>query len=359
MISVAKKGLSEMKKKVESDQEDLASILARIQALESKLEEYDVGEIKSQLKNLSAELSLLSDYIKKGSKIKEYDEKIKDIYSSLGQQKVDIDTLKSTLESLKDEVVNWKAKLEELSDQITRVDDEVNQLAVKVNSIDVLEADIHALSQSLSDVLDKLLELKSRMIAIEKTQEEIIQWEKTVAEAMAKSKLERVEPGKVEDEDISKIRSKIREIGKAIPEKVAKQKSVIQPAKRLKPKKETKEYPGMPIIEEITIGAETKKSDFEDKIDNLLQELQSADPRKWDPIKEELTKLLTDELNKIRAELSKKKPANEKVLNLMITKAELGVVSLSAAFETKDYKRIETIVRKTLETIRDVRDQLG
>ena len=56
--------------------------------------------------------------------------------------------------------------------------------------------------------------------------------------------------------------------------------------------------------------------------------------------------------------VSRAKPQNTNTLTLMLSKAELGIVSLGAIFDLGDYSKIENIVKNTLSTINNVRDQL-
>ena len=345
--------VNDLKTSTNNSSKAIEGIITRIEKIEKLVNEGRLSKIENELKDLSAEVSVLSSYMNKTGKGKgagtvDYSSKIKDIYSSLGKQRVDIDTLKSGLESLKNELVSVKSGYDSISEELSKIDSQMYKLERDVQNIDILGSQIGEVMASMQKILDKLVEIESEIASLRDTQGKMIKWKESVSSAFS-SKIEVSKPGQFEDKEITEIKKRLT---------TAKSRKAILKSKNppeTKKQRQSQTQPGMPIIEEITIGGKKEKGPKGNKVDEILKEVKNTDPRKWGPLKDELTSLLEKDLKSLEGKIKTKHPPNEKALNLMLMQTELGITSLSAAFESSDYSRVEAVVNRIMSMMKNIK----
>ncbi len=358
MITEVKKHVNSLGSEADKISKTSSDVISRLEKLEKLLEEHDLEKIDEELKHLSAEISVISSYANKPEKAVDYESKIKDIYSSLGKQRVDIDTLKSEIESIKSELVSLKADAESIKAELDGIRSDIDSIQASAEGINLVRDQTLEIMKLFQSLLDKILQLESRIQDLSARQKAILSWKGKVAGVFGEEIP--VKSEKVEDEEIEKMKKRVEDIMKLRPELEGQKKSGGKP--RPKKKATQKAPPGMPVIEEITIGEEKPKKSRKsekDKVEAILDEIRETDPRKWNPLKSELVSELESRLNNLRSRINEKNPPNKKTLDLMLMQAELGIASLPAAFEAKNYGKLEVIVRKIMSILDNVKGSMG
>ncbi len=364
MIDLMKSNIEETKKDLDSASDEITKLKSRLDIIEGKLSEWNIPAMKDELSKLKADLEKMKENMGTQSgkaAVEGYAKKVDDLMNALNNPNVSVAQVRGIIVELRDELRGWKNRVQSLREEVNSLESEISELRESVSNMDSLEVDVKSVAETMGFILDKILEIEKKMASIEKTQEDILRFEKEVSSVEPASKRE----AEFSDESIEKARKKLSDIGKRKPFQQSLHPSIQGgQAKKEKPKKTSTLKENIPIVEEITIGDEKPKktetkSSMEDEVMSILNTLKNTDPKKWSIYKSDLIKALSKAIDDTRKDIARVKPPNEQTLSLLLSKAELGVVSLEAMFDLGDYNRIEAIVRNTLSTIRDVESQLN
>ncbi len=384
MMDALSEQISSYRAGIDSIDDKIKSLENRLSQIESNLDQWNIPEMQKQIHALQDNLNKLMAELRgtpAEQKVAEVANKVGSLASMVSSPNVTPDQIRGIVLELRDEIRGWKNRVLSMREDLNELESEFSELSQKVSSVDSLNADVSDIAAALNVLVDKLLEINSRLSALEATEKQLISFDEKVASSFSNTpKL--VEPKPSSDAALGKVKTILGRVGKHTQPASG---TGVQKGQQTTPRRASS--PGMskkpirktniPIVEEITIGGPTmqdktssssgeaapklrpNESTFSSQITDILNKLKVTDPKKWGLYKSDLLKLLSKALDETRKEVARRKPPNEKSLNLLLSKAELGVISLEAVFDLGDYNRVDAIVRNTLSTISDVRSQLS
>ncbi|GEM_PF-6824265 len=326
MIPLVKQRSGDMKKTLKENMDKIEKLERRISALEDMIETF-------------------SEELKKRSKISGKE-------NLLNELKTAIDDNKRALAEIRGEMYSMSKRLDEL-------DSELSSLSYNSKLIDELNKvidDVSALANSMQ-IVNKLVERQERMIELmKKAVRGIISREEFEKEASSFGKLQ-FNPPKLSAKHLKPLATKEKE----------KQK----PSKSIPPAKFISQPSEMPLVEEVVVGESagkkakesTSKSTskkeatdpFYKKVESISSDLSE---KNVDIVKSELLGLVTDKLADLKKKIANLPQAKKQALLLKATQAELGVVSLSSALNSKNISLAKRLISRLVTLTREIEKDL-
>ncbi|MBN3036882.1 MAG: hypothetical protein JW834_00375 [Candidatus Diapherotrites archaeon] len=371
-FSGMKQELDAWHSEAKQNQSEVRIITKRLDEL-SKKTDVSLG-FRKDINSLKDTLSSITDDISRMQNLKQrlgaYHTEFDSIYSSLGKEKVNMDQLGSSINGLQEELKEWSERNKENRKSIQEMRKEMTDLSTQLRQVDSrrqvedLTQRIEALTDRIEQLRQQEAELAERQVNLSDFDEQLKELVRKAVTAMLtreefETQLQRMPSHKAPLKPLPRIeRPAQKPQAKAFEEKP--EPSVEDKLKALRTQME-KAKPKSLQIE----APEPAEDVLLDKLEELETNLENAeDPELdlvWDNARNDFVSIIEADLSTTKEEAAKKRESGAEVskLNLLLTKQDLGVVSLETAFSSKDIERIRESTRRLVDLRKQTLVEIG
>ena len=270
--------------------------------------------------------------------ISKRNEEFKELYSTIGKERVEMDSLNESVTELQSTLVAWGQRNRESMDEVTDIRKELASLAKDLKSKD-LTKDVHDISDRIGELASRVDALQQQERQMEELQQQLVDFDQNLKELVRKAVMATISKQEFEAE-LEKIETKGKPRKKkpistepSVPDMRAKMRQL-----RDSLKSEAKD--------KSILGTFTK---FEKKI--ISADSDDQKNTLWGGLTTEISIPLKVSIDNARKKIGEQKAAGADTskLNLLVAKADIGMVSFETAVAMRNLVKVKDVVQKLSE----------
>ncbi len=317
-----------------SNAKELNALLKRVAAIESQAQ---VGEkLKKEMERTMGQMGQVAGSIDKFEELKKtivkHNEEFEDLYSAVGKERVELNTLNESVLGLQTKLVEWGERNTENLQEVHDIRTDLAALAKEIKSRDFGKR-IDEFSGTMGMLADRVESLQRQERDLLETQQQLVEFDRGMKELVRKAVL-----ATLSRQDFEKEFEQLE--GKA-----AKPRRAAAPAQK---DVRTK----MLELRKALKGGEADKAvlDTFTGFEKKLNTAASPEDAKalWQKLGKDVADFLKDTLASAKSKITTGKAAGQDVsaLNLLVAKTDIGLVSLETSVSLQNLAKTKEIIQK-------------
>ena len=356
-LSVLQKELEDWHKESMQNTKEITQLLKKINTIETKTEASD--KVKIDLKRVITQIDQIADSATKFEELKttiiKHNEEFKEVYSTIGKERVELDSLNESVTELQSSLVSWGQRNKESMEEVSSIRTELAALTKELKSKDMTH-DVHDISDRMGELVSRVEALQQQERQLEELQQQLVDFDENLKELVRKAVMATISKQEFEAElDRIETKSKARTpVKKSTPPK-----KLLPPKKATSPPKKLTKEPTVPDMRakmrqlREALKKETPDESLLDAYAAFEKEINSADSEDqknllWDNIARDVSESVKASIENAKKKMGTQKAAGEDTsrLNLFVAKADIGLVSFETAAAMRNLAKVKEVVQK-------------
>ena len=359
------KDLEDWHRESMQNSKEITALLSKLQLLESKTTANE--SIKKDLERVMSQVAQVTKSINNFEELREtlakHNEEFKGLYSTIGKEHVELDSLNGAITSLQAKLNEWSTRNKENLEEVADIRNDLSSVAKELNAKDVTKK-VGSLSDSLHELADRVESLQRQEKELQDMQERLVEFDKGLKELVRKAVVASLSRKEFEAE-LSKLEATNQQnIASTTPVQPRVPTRPVQPRTPAKPvpvpdvKKKMREL-------RAALEEEKKEEGISDIFANFEKEINTADTDEqkemlWNNLQHDIEYAIKDSLDKAKEKVKRGKAAglDTSKLNILIAKTDIGFVSLETSVSLKNMAKAKEIVQKLANLKAQIDDSL-
>jgi hypothetical protein len=342
------KELEELNKENIENSKEIKDVRRQLEALSKRTTTTPMMD--SDVEKLRGQMVDIAESTEKFNNLKQillkHNEEFEDLYSSIGKEKVELDSLNQTLSNLKGELVEWSTRNKENSVEIGSLKSDITSIGRQLKEKDV-SSKISDISRNLEMLADRMERIQKAERDILSQQDKMLRFDKGLKELVRKAVVASMSRREFESE-----LDHLESAGGAAPAEAAEdfEEAPAKPVRKPTEAEVQSKLAALRMNLQKPRAEDVAEEDLMKGFAAFEQELQSTDDPKtlWVTTRDQLLKIARSDLQDAKAIIKSLKDAGKDVskAQLSATKFEIGLVSLETAFSLQSLEKAKEIAVK-------------
>ena len=341
------KDLEDWHRESTQNTKEITALLSKLQSLESKTTANE--GIKKELERVMGQVAQVAESINSFEELRDtltkHNEEFKGLYSTIGKEHVELDTLNEAITGLQEKLKEWSTRNKENLEEVADIRQDLSSVAKELKSKDVTKQ-VGGLSDSLHELADRVESLQRQEKELQSMQKSLVEFDNDLKELVRKAVVASLSRKEFEDE-LNKLETSHGQTQISAPKpKQPKSHVPARPAAIPDVKKKMRELRAALEEGKAEEGILGIFSDFEKGINTADTDEQKN--RLWANLQNDIEHALNDSLDKAKEKVKQGKTAgiDTSALNILIAKTDIGFVSLETSVSLKNLAKAKEIVQK-------------
>ncbi len=332
------KDLEEWHKESMQNSRELTSLLSKLQELEAKTTAN--AKVKKELERVMAQVMHVTESINNFEELKntltKHNEEFKGLYSAIGKEHVELDSLSEATAGLQSKLEEWSARNKENLEEVADIRKDLSSIAKELRAKDVGKK-VGELSESLQEVAERVESLQRQEKELQGMQEKLVEFDKGLKELVRKAVVASLSRKEFEDE-----LGKLEAAGSPAP----LQKVPAKPVPVTDVKKKMRELRAALEKEKEEEGVLDIFKSFENEISTAETDEQKE--MLWNNMRRDVEHAVRSSLDKAKEKIKhgKAEGISTSKLNILVAKTDIGFVSLETSVSLRNLAKSKEVVRK-------------
>jgi len=319
----------------------LTTLLKRIGELEARTVVSD--KVKKEMERTMNQVGQVADSIDKFQELKQtllkHNEEFEDLYSTMGKEHVELSTLNESVTNLQEKLMEWSERNTENLEEVHDIRKDLAAVTKDLKEKDMANK-IDEFGGTLGMLADRVESLQRQERELQEAQQKLIEFDRGMKELVRKAVIATLSKQDFEKE--------LEKLEGGTPRPAAKPKAKPTAKKPTLKDVKSKMRELRSVLEEGK--ADTGLLEVFTKFEKQLTKATAEEQKKplWDKLGTDVSNAMKTTLEPAKAKIEEGKAAGEDVskLNILVAKADIGVVSLETSISMRNIVKAKEIVQK-------------